>query len=346
MCGRMNMMPSPDPQVLQSAKSISQSYAKAMETATAETVASALSLHLAADCDWRAVHPFNEQIGPAAVARVFWEPFLSAFSNVQRREDIFFAGQNEIDGFASTWTVSMGHFLGLFDAPFLHIPPTRKIVMIRYAEFNKIEGGKIVQSALFVDLLHLMLQAGLNPLRAPQTGAQLVQPGPRTHDGLVMTPQDPEEGRKTLARINNMIGSIDHANSASVPPAPEDELAVDWHANMLWWGPTGIGATYTIDRYIEQHQGPFRRHIAKRTFNGHLCRMAEGTYGGFFGWPNLTLINGGGFMGVPAQDSNADMRVVDIYRREGKKLAENWIFIDMLHFLKMQDIDILAEIAS
>ena len=26
------------------------------------------------------------------------------------------------------------------------------------------------------------------------------------------------------------------------------------------------------------------------------------------------------------------MRVVDIYRREGDKLAENWIFIDIPHF--------------
>ena len=26
---------------------------------------------------------------------------------------------------------------------------------------------------------------------------------------------------------------------------------------------------------------------------------------------------------------------------EGKKLKENWIFIDLLHFWKMQDVDIL-----
>jgi hypothetical protein len=38
------------------------------------------------------------------------------------------------------------------------------------------------------------------------------------------------------------------------------------------------------------------------------------------------------------------MRVVDIYRRDGDKLAENWIFIDLLHFLKMQGQDILAQI--
>jgi hypothetical protein len=35
------------------------------------------------------------------------------------------------------------------------------------------------------------------------------------------------------------------------------------------------------------------------------------------------------------------MRVVDIYRRDGNKLAENWVFIDMLYFLKQQGLDVL-----
>lgn len=331
---------------LQQAKSIAQDYAASVEASDASTVSDVLAQYMSPDCDWRAVHPFNTQKGPKAVATAFWQPFLAAFSRVQRREDIFFAGLNEIDGFTSTWTMSMGHFMGLFDAPFLNVSPTRKIAMVRYAEFHKIEAGRITQSALFIDILHLMAQAGLNPLRVDQTGAQLMQPGPRTHDGLLFDAQAPAEGEKTLARINNMIGSIDHANAAQKPPSPQDELAVDWQDDMIWWGPTGIGATYTIDRYIEQHQGPFRRGMANRTFNGHLCRMAEGAYGAFFGWPNLTLTNKNGFMGVAGNDVRADMRVVDVYRRDGDKLVENWVFIDMLHFLKMQGVDVLADLSS
>ena len=30
-----------------------------------------------------------------------------------------------------------------------------------------------------------------------------------------------------------------------------------------------------------------------------------------------------------------------MYRREGDKLAENWIFIDLPHFLKQQGLDVL-----
>ena len=44
--------------------------------------------------------------------------------------------------------------------------------------------------------------------------------------------------------------------------------------------------------------------------------------------------------------TTADMRVVDVYRRSSDKLAENWVFIDMLHFLNMQGLDVLAELKS
>ncbi|MEP1698000.1 MAG: nuclear transport factor 2 family protein, partial [Paracoccaceae bacterium] len=39
----------------------------------------------------------------------------------------------------------------------------------------------------------------------------------------------------------------------------------------------------------------------------------------------------------------AEFRVIDFYRREAGKLVENWIFIDLLHFCKTQDRDMLTE---
>ena len=329
---------------LQDAKTLVQDHYHSIGTADARSVTAALSERMHPDCIWRGVHPFNVTTGPAGAA-TFWAPFLDSFTRVQRREDIFFAGLNEIDGFNGVWTVSMGHLMGLFDAPFLGITPTRRIAMLRYAEFNRVAEGRIVETGFFCDIPHLMTQAGI--VRFPaQTAAHLVQPGPRTHDGLLFAPQDAAAGRHTLQLVDRMIGSIDAANLAPGARSPAEELTENWCDDMIWWGPEGIGATYTIDRYIEQHQGPFRAMIADRTFNGHLCRMAEGTYGGFFGWPNLTLTNAGGYMGVPANDARADMRVVDLYRRADDRLAENWIFIDMLHFLKMQGVDVLAELGS
>ena len=38
----------------------------------------------------------------------------------------------------------------------------------------------------------------------------------------------------------------------------ENELRQTWCEDMIWWGPSGIGATFTIERYAKQHAGPFR----------------------------------------------------------------------------------------
>ncbi len=44
---------------------------------------------------------------------------------------------------------------------------------------------------------------------------------------------------------------------------------------------------------------------------------------------------------MPANDTWAKLRVVDIYRREGNKLVENWVFIDILYWLYQQGLDVL-----
>ena len=64
----------------------------------------------------------------------------------------------------------------------------------------------------------------------------------------------------------------------------------------------------------------------------------------FFGWPNLTLTPIKKFMGMNTKQKPSEMRVIDIYRRDGDKLSENWVFIDFLHFWKLQGIDILNEL--
>lgn len=287
---------------------------------------------------WRGYHPFNELHGADAVAERFWIPLRNSLRHMQRREDVFMAGANEIDGFSSTWVVSMGHLMGLFDAEWLGIAPTGKMAFLRYCEFNRVEAGRITETAMFFDIPHLMMQTGLSPF-PPQTAAHLVQPGPMTHDGLMFASQPAEEGEKTLAAINAMIGDLGRWDSGL---SLEDELRRTWCEDMIWWGPAGIGATYTIERYAKQHSGPFRAAFTDRSKTKHVCRLAEGNFGGFFGWPNFTATPTGGFMGMPATGKPGEFRVIDIYRREGDKLAENWIFIDLLHFWNQQGVDILG----
>jgi ketosteroid isomerase-like protein len=324
-------------------KALVREFHAALDAAAPEALEEAISRFVKEDWLWRGMHPFHEQHGPAAVANAFWRPLRQAIRPIQRRPDIFIAGLNEIDGFESTWVVEMGHLMGLFDQAWLGIRPTQRIVMLRYCEFNRIKDGKIVETAMFFDIIHLMMQAGQNPL-PPQTGTMLVQPGPRTHDGLCYDRQDPAQGEATRAAINAMLGGI---KDRTRQEDPAQRLAQTWHDGMIWWGPAGIGATYTIERYLRQHSFPFRDALSEGyRFNAHIAKIAESNFGGFFGWANLTVQNAGGYLGMTAGPHPADMRVIDMYRVENGKLAENWIFIDILHFLNMQGLDVLARMEA
>lgn len=115
---------------------------------------------------------------------------------------------------------------------------------------------------------------------------------------------------------------------------------------MIWYGPCGIGAQYTIPRYQKGHQMPFRSGLKDKVFNGHVCRFAEGNFSCFFGWPNLSNKPIGGFLGLPGGEVKADMQVVDVYYRQDDKLSENWVLIDIPYWLKQQGLDILERTTS
>jgi hypothetical protein len=322
----------------QAAKAVVRDYFDALEHTTPDTVAGVLKTYTGSDYLWRGVYPFRELHGAEVVAETFWVPLMRSLTRMQRRQDIFIAGTSEING--EQWVMSMGNFAGLFDADWLGIPRTRKIANLRYAEFNCVQDERISQTGLFVDVISLMVQAGVYPL-PPSTGVFYNYPGPRTHDGLLFIDAPEEEGVVTLALVNEMVQDLHELNASGSMDCPQEVLERTWSQDMIWYGPAGIGATYTIPRYQEQHQLPFRSSLADKKSLGHVCRFAEGNYACFFGWPNLSNTPIGGFLGLAGGKVNAVMQVVDVYRREGDKLAENWVFIDLPYWLKQQGLDVL-----
>jgi len=311
-------------------------YYKELDMSSLDGINQVLRKYTDENYHFRGMHPFYELAGSDSVAERFWKPFRRSIKPIQRRQDIFFAGLNDVDN-KTEWVCSMGHLMGLFDNDWLGIKANHKMVFLRYAEFNRIAKGKIAETAFFCDIISVMKQVGVNPLPL-QTGTEFITPGPRRHDGLLFDENDHKESQKTLDLVNQMrldlTGSDLHSS--------KDELRKTWLNEMIWFGPSGIGATYTIDRYEEQHQGPFQKGLDNTKFHGHVCRIAEDKYAGWFGWPNLTMNPSGGFLGLPKTEKTVEMRVVDIYRRDGEKLAENWIFIDLLYFLMQQGVDVLG----
>lgn len=285
-----------DPADLQAAKKVVQEFYNDLDSAQtdAKSIEAAFQTHCTSDYHWRGMHPFYEIPSASEVVERFWGPLKRSLVRIQRRQDVFMAGNNFCEGQVAdqtgkgdgaepgttVWTMSMGNLMGIFENSWLEIPATGKMAFLRYAEFTQVskKDNKIMQTAMFIDIPHLMIQAGCNPF-PPATGATV---------------------------------------TTSTCPM-----------------------THTIKGYAKGHSGPFRAAFKDRGFNGHVCRMAEGEFGGFFGWPNLKLTPVGGFQGMGTKSEPCYMRVVDIYRRKGDKLAENWVFIDLLYFWKQQGLDIL-----
>ena len=327
---------------LQAAKALAQAYSTALDAAApgAETRA-ACRASMDAAHSYRGVHPFNDIDGADALADIVWSPLKIAMPILQRRPDIFFASPHDLNDDCALWVVEMGNFLGDFTKPWLGIPPTMKTTYLPYVTWHRVEDGKIAETVEFLDILAVITQAGLNPWVTDQTGGHIMSPGPLTHDGLLRTEQDPVQSSQSLALTVRMLTELAEDYSS-----PADHIARNWQTDMNWFGPTGIGASLGFTGYHRGHTGPFEGKLDVVDIVDWEIATAEGDYSAVMWWPCLRMRNTGDYMGVPANDAVAEMRVVDLYRRNGDMLAENWIFIDMLHFLKMQGVDLLAQIGD
>ncbi|MEE4207699.1 MAG: hypothetical protein V2I43_00345, partial [Parvularcula sp.] len=63
---------------LQSAKALVRAFHATLDEAPPDGARKAMSSFVSEDWHWRGMHPFHEQRGAEAVARVFWTPLKNA----------------------------------------------------------------------------------------------------------------------------------------------------------------------------------------------------------------------------------------------------------------------------
>ena len=324
------------------AKATVSAFRNALDNATPEDATSRVCInHLHPNHQYRGVLPFYELLGPTALADTVWSPLKIAMPIMQRRMDILFCGYHDITFNNSIWVIEMGKILGDFTSHWLNIPATGKTVYLPYTSLYKIENSLISETVEFLDIFSVITQAGLNPFINNQTGAHILSPGPKTNDGIVTSTTDQAETKKTYDLTIRMLTELAESYTSST-----NHLARHWHSDMNWFGPTGIGTSFGFSGYQRGHTGPFEKKLDMVEIHDWELAVAEGHFSAVMWWPCLTMRNIDNYMGVPANNALTEMRVVDLYRREGDKLAENWIFIDMLHFLKMQGINLLSKIGE
>ena len=140
---------------LQNEKKIILEFLNEIDNSDEKKISEILTKYTSNNFKMRCTHPFNELEGVDQIANRLWLPIKKSFKKIQRRMDIFYAGINSHDTNQGTWVSSMGHLMGVFNKSFFGLQPNNKSVLLRYAEFYKIENNKITEGAFFLDLMNI-----------------------------------------------------------------------------------------------------------------------------------------------------------------------------------------------
>jgi len=287
----------------------------------------------------RYCHPFGDCIGPDELYDAIYTPLLTAMPDLERRDMIVLAGQTP-EG--QDWVGTMGNYVGTFTMPILEIPPTGHLAHMRYHEFYRLEGGKIVEVQAIWDIPELMMQANAWPM-APQLGKFLMTPAPMTQDGLTAT----GDGSSTMRHVIDML--TDLCKHPANPDPKVMRLDQYWHPKNNWYGPAGIGTNRGMDGFRHWHQIPFLRAMPDRKLDamGDLMShwIAEGNYVCETGWPNMRLtLSNDGWMGIAPAGKEVLLRSLDFWRVENGKIRENWVLVDLLDLYRQIGVDVFARV--
>ncbi len=287
----------------------------------------------APDCQFNVCAPINSLHGRDDVIAQFWQPLLHAFPDLERRTDVLMSGLWK-DG---DWMVSMGSLIGHFTNDLFGIKPSGRPHFLRYGWYDRIECGRVVESYVILDIARLMIEAGQWPLRAPL--GETWFPAPATQDGIRLEASDPTVSEKSLKLVEAMIAGLMQYDGKSLTSMG---MVRFWSPQFQWYGPGPIGSARGHKDYERAHQGPFLKAFPDRIGGNHKCRIGDGAYVASTGWPSINATHSGDdWIGVPATGKRITQRIMDIWRREGDVLVENWVFIDMIDLLGQFGIDVL-----
>ena len=294
---------------------------------------------LAPDHRLRAGAPVGEGDGIAFARERLVAPLAAALPGFELRTDIGIAGHFRGDD----WTAASGHLLARFEAPLFGIPPTGRLVHLRFGCFERYHGGRIAETLLLFDLPALMMQAGVWPL-GPPLGPWFMAPSPRGLGGVA-----PDgDGSDSLALVEAMIGGLMRFDGTDFAKMG---MTAFWTPDFHWYGPAPIGSFRGHHDYERGHQRPFLAAFPDRVGGNHRARIAQGQFVASTGWPSITATHrGGDWLGLAPTGRPVTMRVMDFWRVEGSgdaaRLAENWVMIDIPDLLTQLGVDLFRRAAA
>ena len=326
---------------IQAAKAVVWQWLQAVRGENVEGAASSAAVQcVAVDAIWHCNHPINELHGRDAIDQGWVAPLTVAFPDMERRVDIFMGGvfDGRFCGGAGVWVATTGHYCGTFSASLFGIQPSHNLAFLRFGEFYRVVGDKIVEARIIVDLIDLLRQTGIRVLPVP-TGIEMLVPGPQDHAGLLHAAQSTASTEQSMQLVESMIGGLHQFKDGSLKSMG---MHAHWSAEMMWYGPAGIGSMRRVEGFQAHHQKPFLAAFPDRKGGNHRARIAEGAYVASTGWPSITATHAGDYLGVPATHQRITMRVMDWWRVADGTLSENWVFIDLPHLMLQMGVDLFG----
>ncbi len=307
------------------------------------------------EVDLNASAPIDQIVGVEGLTSGFWLPLLNSFPDLQRTPYIFMAGIDNGSSFYATeagieWVSGCGYFSGTFVQDWLGIPATGKKTNIHFGQFYVMREGKIAESYLQLDILAVMRQAGFQVL-PPAPGAEGGKiPGPNGNDGVLLLEQDPLESRKSFQLVKEMgKGLRRYVRDRDGDDMRAMEQNKYWHPDMKWYGPSGIGACFSLAEFEDFHQRPWLhgfgdRNISREGSGRRMGRIAEEQYvcGGI--WDTAFSYHNGEYVGIPETGKLMTIRDFDWWKREGNYLIENWVPIDMIDLCRQMGVDLMERL--
>lgn len=287
-----------------------------------------LAAVFAPDCKIQLASPFEHIAGPAELHERVYAPLLRAIPDLERRDFIVMAGHSP-GHWSGDWVGCGGHYLGVFEQPWLDIPPTQHLVSMRYHEFFRFVDGVIVEMQALWDIPAVMMQADAWPLSPSLAPDWSIIPGPASNDGIISAPHNPEKAATSVQLVMQMLKAL--RNSPKGVAAME--LDRYWHPKMMWYGPAGIGSMRRISGFRHWHQTPFLKAMPDRfAFLENGVMFGDEEYVGFTAWPGgqSTLV-GDGWLGIAPSGQKLTRRSLDFWRCEAGMVRENWVLVDLLH---------------
>lgn len=295
------------------------------------------------DCDIRLAHPIGQVTGPAALYASAYLPLVNAVPDLERRDYIAVAAVDRDEH----WVGCGGYYTGVFERPWLAIPPTGQLFTMRYVEFFRIRDAKIVAMRLLWDIPEVMLQAGAWPM-APSLGVDFHVPGPATQDGVITASGDPRRSEASMQLVADMVDGLGRYATGGTEAM---QLERYWHPKMNWYGPAGIGSNRRLSGFRSRHQVPFLDAMPDRVAGtregSYDCFFADGDYVAYCGWPALhATVSGDGWMGIAPAHQKITMASLDLWRCENGLIRENWVMIDLLDVWNQLGVDVLARMRA